>query len=377
MSVTEGPAAALRGLTDQPETSYTLPSSYYRDPEIFAREREAIFFKSWHYAGHQGDLPEAGCYITCRIIDQDLIVVRGEDGECRAFYNVCQHRGHELVREPGRKKVLICPYHAWSYHLDGRLRTARGAEKLAAFDPDEFCLKPVRLEVFHGFLFVNLDPEARSLAAATGTLSQEIGEDVPRLGEMKRVARRTWQLKANWKVIVENFLECYHCEVAHPALATLLDMKSYRFAMEERHITLRYDSSGRTDSKAYQIGPEDAAQSAVFWWLWPLTTLNVGPGTPNLNVFHFRPLGPELTEEVVEYFFLDDALSDQEKARIAYSDDTLQVEDNTLCEAVQRGLASRGYDRGRFMVDPERSQRSEHATHHFQCMVARALGEAV
>lgn len=132
-----------RRLNADPARSYTLSARYYTSPEIFEREREAVFFRSWIYAGHAEDLREPGSYITTMVLDQNILIARGKDMTLRAFYNVCSHRAHELLKGAGRAKVITCPYHAWSYHLDGRLRTARGSEKVESFDAAEFCLKPV------------------------------------------------------------------------------------------------------------------------------------------------------------------------------------------------------------------------------------------
>ena len=135
-----------RPLHEDPARSYTLSARYYISPEIYDREREAVFYRSWIYAGHVEELREPGSFITVPIIDQNVAVVRGKDGTLRAFYNVCQHRAHELLRGRGRTPVITCPYHAWSYHLDGRLRTARGSQNVEGFNADEFCLKGIQVE---------------------------------------------------------------------------------------------------------------------------------------------------------------------------------------------------------------------------------------
>src|SRR5215468_3345635 len=167
-----------------PERSYTLPASYYFDPAIYAREREAIFYRSWSFVGHIAQLREAGNYITCRIGDQGVLVMRGKDSVLRAFYNVCSHRAHELLAGSGTAKVITCPYHAWSYHSDGRLRTARGSEKMAGFDAGEFCLKPVQVEELCGFVFVNLDPQAAPLKQQSGAFESEMRRYCPEIDRL-------------------------------------------------------------------------------------------------------------------------------------------------------------------------------------------------
>eukprot|EP01036_Dinobryon_divergens_P006873 gene6873-9134_t len=196
-----------------PEKSYTVPARYYTDPAIYEREKEAIFFKSWNYACHVSQVAEPGSYVTCKVADQNIAVMRGQDGVLRAFYNVCSHRAHELLTGCGKATMVTCPYHAWTYHMDGRLRTAIGQKRVEGFEAKEFGLKAVGLEEYAGFVFVNLDLAAAPLAAGAGSLAQDIAgycSDVPAL---KFAHRLTYEIKANWKNVVDNFLECYHCSV--------------------------------------------------------------------------------------------------------------------------------------------------------------------
>ena len=355
-----------------PAHSYTLPSRYYTSAQIFEQERELVFFRSWQYVGHVEDLPEVGSYLTCNVLDQNLFVTRGKDHQLRAFYNVCSHRAHELLRGTGKARVITCPYHAWSYHLDGALRTARGSEKVDGFNKDEFCLKEVRIETFGPLIFVNLDPDAVPLAEQSGDLMTELRHYIPDLDRLTKAATASWVVEANWKVIVDNFLECYHCEPAHPAFAQLVDMDSYRSKTHGIYST-HVSRSGKPDNKAFKFDPNDDSQFGAFWWLWPTTTINVAPGASNMAMFYLKPLGPNRTLEITDYYFMNKDLSEQQKARIEYANDTLTIEDNNLCEAVQRGLHSRGYTQGRFIVDRDRSQISEHAVHHFHQLVASAL----
>src|SRR5207237_8989038 len=143
-----------------PARSPALPARVYTSPVIFAAEREAIFVRGWHMAGHISDLPEAGSYITAAVHDQKVFICRGKDGELRGFYNVCAHRAHELLTGAGQVKVITCPYHAWSYHLTGALRSARGTESQEGFDAGEICLTRVRVETLGPIVFFNLDPAA-------------------------------------------------------------------------------------------------------------------------------------------------------------------------------------------------------------------------
>jgi len=360
-------------LAEDPRRSYTLPARLYTSAETFALEAEAVFFRSWLYAGHTEDLAEVGSYITYQILDQNIVIIRGKDRQLRAFYNVCSHRAHELVKGAGRTKVIVCPYHAWSYHIDGRLRTARGSEKVDGFNGDEFCLKPVKVEEFGPLVFVNLDPEAEPMAGKTGQMLAEIRRQIPEFDRLTRISTRSWELKANWKVIVDNFLECYHCKNAHPAFAELVDLDTYRSVTHGIYST-HLSKSGRADNKAYKFSAEDASQIGAFWWLWPTFTINAAPGPPNMALFYILPLGPDRSIEVTEYFFASKEIDADQEARLDYANNVLTIEDNNICEAVQRGLNQRGYSQGRFIVDRERTEISEHAVHHFHTLVAQALG---
>jgi choline monooxygenase len=356
-----------------PARSYTLRARYYIDPAVAEREKEAVFYRSWNFVGHVEQLPEVGSYLACRVLDQDLFVIRGKDGELRAFYNVCKHRAHELVKGQGRTKAIVCPYHAWSYHLDGRLRTARGSEKTADFDASEFCLSQVQVEVFCSFVFVNLDPEAPSLASQAPGLEAELRSYCPELEKLTFAHRLTYEVEANWKNVVDNYLECYHCTPAHPAFVDLVDIKSYR-SVTHRIYSSHTSQGGRADNKAYSFDEAGATQQGFAgWWLWPNLTVNTFPGCGNIMVMHVMPSGSETTLEHFDFYFLESTPNEEEMAAIRYIDEVLQVEDIGLVESVQRGLHSRGYDQGRFIVDKDRTEMSEHAVHHFHALVLEAL----
>src|SRR5262245_47516101 len=146
MNVIQRGLCEIGKFTLDPEHSYTLPAAYYTDPGVFEREKECIFFRSWNFACHQSQVREPGRYVACAIADQNIAVLRGHDGQLRAFYNVCSHRAHELLTGCGKAKLITCPYHAWTYQLDGRLRTAAGQKKVDDFEAQDFALKPVRVE---------------------------------------------------------------------------------------------------------------------------------------------------------------------------------------------------------------------------------------
>lgn len=355
-----------------PAQSDTLPGWVYTSEEALAAEREKVFFRTWHFAGAIDDLVNAGDYITARLLDQSILVMRGRDGGLRGFYNVCQHRAHELLEGQGNARVVTCPYHAWSYHDDGSLRTARGAERQPHFDPERFCLKPVRVEVFaEKFVFFNLDPQAAPLAELVPDLAADIIAETPAFAELKPIpARPPRPIQANWKVVLDNFHECYHCGPAHPAFSDMLDMACYR--TEIRGLWSKQKGTvAKLENKAYPVAA-DANHTAVFWFLWPTTTFGFMPGAPSMSVSTTLPQGAGAALRRFQSFGIPGAPVDE--AKMVYGQTVLGPEDVAICESVQRGLNSRGYTAGRFVHDPAGGQTTEAAVHHFHRLYAEAMG---
>lgn len=357
-----------------PGHSFTLPGWAYTDEALFEREREAIFYRSWQYAGALADLKEPGDYITASILDQDVFIIRDKEGALNGFYNVCRHRAHGLLTGRGRAKVVTCPYHAWSYRPDGTLRSARGAEKTPGFDMACFALKPVRVEVFADhFVFFNLDPDAVPLSEQAGDLAAELRSEIPGFETFEPIADEwmPFEINANWKVAVDNFLECYHCRPAHPAFADLVDMESYKIAFGQLWSSQKGEIH-RYENRAYRVERDAEVQRARFWWLWPGITFNSMPGDTTLGVYCMLPLGAGRSRMGGRLYGRPGTIPNE--ARNHYANTVLGPEDNLICESVQRGLHSRGYDRGRFIHDPEGGETNEAAVHHFHRLVAESLG---
>ena len=225
-----------------PATAWRLPAQYYLDPAIFDLEKERIFSRSWLLAGHITQLPQPGSYFTLDLLGEHLFFVRDEDNEIRGFYNVCRHRAHELVKGNGCKRTITCPYHAWTYALDGTLRHARNSNRVEGFDPAQYSLVPFRVERFLGFLLFNLDPDAESFQTLSPALEADIRKYVPRLDDLVAEPRKgssEASVRCNWKVALDNGLECYHCAPAHPAFVDLVDLDSYRITVKPMHTTQR------------------------------------------------------------------------------------------------------------------------------------------
>lgn len=359
-------------ITDDPARSGTLPGWAYTDLDFFKREAETVHFKSWHYAGAIDELREMGDYVTASILGQSVIVIRDKNGELGGFHNVCQHRAHELLQGRGKARLITCPYHAWSYGTDGEFRGARGTQTLPDFDPKAYALKPIRVEVFADrFVFFNLDMDAVPLAEQAGDLADEIRREVVGFDRMQLVpGTPSGPMNANWKVAVDNYLECYHCSIAHPILSDLLDMKSHFIKADGIWMGQKLDL--KADRRmSYPVAEDAAVKQGRFWWMWPTTTFNVLPGAPDISVFSFMPTGVGTTLQIGQCFTVPDAKPDL--ARHNYRNGVLTDEDVSLCESVQRGLGSRGYSAGRFMYDANAGELTEAAVHHFHQMVANAM----
>ena len=364
-----------RGFDAIASRSHSLHADCYRDPDFLDLERQQIFHKSWQFLCHEENLAKPGSYVATEIEGQSIFACRGQDSKLRAFYNVCKHRGHQLLQGSGQTKVITCPYHAWVYGLDGRLTRARRSELIENFDTQKICLDAVRVEVFCHLVFINLDPDAPELAKQTGSLSEEIMSYAPDLASLTYAHTLTYRIKANWKAVVDNFLECYHCPVAHRDFCTLVEMDTYKVknhGIYSSHMA----KAGRGDNKAYGVDSASVTDHAV-WYLWPNTTLMRYPGRGNFMVWRFYPDGPEQTYEVFDFFFETNTPNESEIEAIRFIDEVLQPEDIGLVESVQRGMQTPAFNQGRYLVDPDGSGLSEHAVHHFHGLVLDAYRGAI
>ena len=221
-----------RPLGAEPEASYTLSSEFYLSPDLYELEKKQIFYKNWQYVAHESMLADPGDYITLSICDENIFVIRSSDNQLRAFYNVCRHRAHELLQGNGNvRKLIVCPYHAWSYSNSGDLLRAPLSEHRSEFDKAAFCLREIRLESFCGFVFVNLDDKCESLQTIAGDLEQDIRSRVPYIDDLQFVGADMLgetRIQAGWKVVVDNYVECYHCRPAHKDFASIIDMSAYQ-----------------------------------------------------------------------------------------------------------------------------------------------------
>ncbi len=381
----EGPIAniaAVETITGRfhpnPELSSTLPAHYYYDPQIFEREKQEIWFKTWQFAGFGQDLREPGDYLTNEIIDQKILVVRAKDGRLRAFYNVCMHRGHVLAEGHGNKSIFTCPFHAWSYDTTGSLKAAGNAENVAGFRLEDFSLCEIRVEELGPLVLVNLDPDAISLSEIAGDLATDWLETVPDLLEL-RVARHDPRVvQANWKFVLDQ-MECYHCPHLHKG-AGFGSMAKTEWITEEHDFYAKHTIHANPDELQDDPGiipvarPEDQYQSTKFiWYLWPGLIFVADRGRPNFKVMRVMPRGLEQSSHEVTNMCRNVPPADEDVAGMNFYRDVILPQDVDAMEKQQQGIRSRGFSQGRLMVDAARSIKSEHSTHHFDKLVWEAL----
>ena len=336
----------------------TIPSAWYTDPRFHALDRDAIFATTWQYVADSHQLAQPGDHVIAEVAGEPIIVVRGKDGALRAFFNVCRHRGGPLAMKDGNADMLICKYHGWTYRLDGVLRGVPHFNRVELFDKRDYGLTPVHLAEWEGLVFVNLAERPRPLE----TYLQDIRERVAptRIGKLAFARRVDYDVRANWKVYVDNYLEGYHVPYVHPELYSLYDYEGY---VTEVHDWYSVQVGPlKDDSNVYTAGGGEA----LYYQVFPNLMLNVVPGRLQSNLV--IPVAPDRCKVIFRYYY-DDVESAAARGRmeadIAFSD-KVQHEDAEICERVQQGLGSRAYDKGRFSV------RFEEGVYHFQKLLKHA-----
>jgi len=344
----------------------TMPARWYIAPEFLNLEKEKIFGCTWQAVGRIDEVARAGDFFTCEVVGEPLVVTRGTDGVLRAFYNVCRHRAGNVAAGKGNRKSLQCRYHGWTYALDGRLMTTPEFEGVENFDKSCYGLHPVRVETWGPFVLVNLDPAAAPLSDTLGAILEETAH-IP-LAEMRPVHRRDYIIECNWKVYVDNYLEGYHLPIAHPGLYRELDYENYKVETHRYHSRQLAPLRPVTGSGAGRRYAEvQADEEVLYYWVFPNFMVNIYPDNMSSNII--LPLGHERTLTIFEWFFHEQgggAAWEGVQQAVAFSDE-IQQEDIIICENVQKGLASRVYDQGRFSV------KRENGVHHFHSLVHEYL----
>jgi choline monooxygenase len=339
----------------------SLPARFYTDSRMSTLDAGAIFARSWQLVCHQSQLAGVGDHVVTEIAGLPLLIVRDEDHAIRAFHNVCRHRAGPIASCDGRgAKALRCRYHGWTYGLDGVLRGAPEMGRTPDFNPSDIRLPEVRVQVWQGLVFVAIG-EAPPFAEVVAGIDERLGPDRA-LDDYVFHHRSSYDVACNWKVYVDNYLEGYHVPHIHPGLNSLLDYRSYI-----------------TETAAwysFQFSPLESASDlygsgeALYYFIYPNTMLNILPGRLQTN--RVLPLGVDRCRVEFDFYYPADDSNEAQVRRakdIVFSDE-VQDEDVTICQDVQRGLASGSYEAGR--LNPLR----ENAVHHFHELVRRAYRQA-
>lgn len=358
------------GFHDDPAQSMSLRSETYTDPRWVEADVKAILARTWQWICHVEKLRAPGSYVSATVAGMPIAIARDRSGGLRAFYNVCKHRAHELLSGSGTTRNIVCPYHAWTYGLDGQLKAARRADRMDTFDKAEICLDQVQVEEFGGFVYVNLDATAAPLGEQAGDLAEDIARWAPDVDRLTHAKRLTYDVATNWKNVIDNFLECYHCHIAHKEFVDLVDMDTYE-VVTHGIWSSHFAEGGKHENSAYDVSGASVTQHAV-WWLWPNTCLLRYPGRGNFMVFQVLPAGADRTLETWDFYFETAELEHAEVQSVRYVDEVLQQQDISLVESVQRGMNTPAFDQGRIVYDPAGSGLSEHGVHHFHGLVLDA-----
>ncbi|MGZ7032566.1 MAG: aromatic ring-hydroxylating oxygenase subunit alpha, partial [Thermoanaerobaculia bacterium] len=284
----------------------TIPSRFYTDASYLAEENRNVFARTWQLVGHAEQVRQPGQFFTAKIAGEPLLIVRGTDDVLRAMSNVCRHRAGPVAKGAGKRPVLQCGYHGWTYGLDGRLLTTPEMEGIQEFDRADFCLPQFRVEMWHDLLFVNLTDDAVPLRDFLGPeLFDHLGKRDT--SDYRLAARKDWELDCNWKVYVDNYLEGYHIPIVHPGLFRELDYPRY-WTETKKHYSIQHAPLKRADRIRVSSSDDDVS----YYWVYPNLMLNVYPDNFSTNLI--VPLGPERTLTIFEWYFRNPEAAEVKKA---------------------------------------------------------------
>jgi len=336
-----------------------LPRAAYLDDDVWALEKERIFAREWAVVGRASDAPAPGDWFLGEVGGESVLVVRGDDGALRAFYNVCRHRGAQLAPCDGPQAgtapgVLRCPYHSWTYGLDGEFRRAPFIAD-AELDRTALALHPIALEEWAGFVFVHLEPtQAPPLADQLGPIPARVARY--ELATLQRGAQITYDIAANWKVLAENYNECYHCATLHPELCDIVPAfrraggatLDWERGVPQREGTWTFTASGTSNRQPFPNLDADERVRHKGELVYPNLLLSLC--ADHVAAYTIVPRGPGVTRVVCDFLFHPDEIA---RSTFDPSDavsfwDLVNRQDWKICESVQRGMASRAFTGGYF-----------------------------
>jgi choline monooxygenase len=343
------------------ERGRTIPNTWYTAPEVYALEGDAVFAQTWQVVGRCEQVKAPGAYVTANIAGEPVLVVRGDDGTLRGFFNICRHRAAPILNEPcGTATKLRCRYHGWTYDLAGNLRGTPEFDGVAEFLKEDNGLVPVAAAEWGPFVWVHLIEPREPLAEFIRPLPSWV-ESRGGFGNLIWRAQKSYDLACNWKVYVDNYLDGgYHVNTVHPGLAGVLDYREYRTVCDGRTVL---QSSPMKPAEG-DTGRTRTGDLAAYWWVYPNFMLNLYAGVMDTNLV--LPLGVDRCRVVFDFYFADGTSDDFIRDSLAVADQ-VQDEDRGICEDVQRGLNSRSYTTGRFSV------KRENGGYYFHQMLGRDL----
>jgi phenylpropionate dioxygenase-like ring-hydroxylating dioxygenase large terminal subunit len=339
------------------DEDYSLPGWIYRDTDFLHAEKEQVFAASWQVVCHLNDIPNPGDYHTLDFLGEPLVAVRGRDSDVKAFFNVCRHRAARLVDGgsghcPGR---IVCPYHAWTYDLDGKLSAVPHRKEFVDFSPAQFGLKPVETEIYKGFIFVRLGPGLPSVADMLAPYESELA--LYRLEELKPLGRVTLRVRhVNWKNVTDNYSDAMHISVAHPGLSRLFGQTygvEAQLWVDKMWGHLRDEPSSQLSERMYQAVlpksphlPEERQRLWTYFKLWPNVAFDIYPD--QVDFMQMIPVSP--TETLVREIAYGHPDERREMRAARYLNwrinRRVSLEDKALIERVQAGMGSRSYSPG-------------------------------
>jgi choline monooxygenase len=330
-----------------------LDPQVYVDPAVLPRERNTIFARTWQLLGPASLVKERGQYVSADIAGIKVFAIRGRDGALRAFRNVCRHRGAQLLPEgEGRCATIRCPYHQWVFADDGHLVNAPWFGDDPDFDPSQWPLESIQVDVWRGLLFVSVDPQ-EDLISQLGDLVAELADEPIESYHAVKTDRVVFD--ANWKIYTDNFVEGYHIPGVHPNFFAAIDFEQFKTTAHKGFIRMT-------------APPREGLFYRGKWlWMWPNWTLSLFEG--GMNTSRINPIGTDRTEQIYHFYFADTS-AQQEDARNDTIARNLAVvrEDYEICVATHRNYAAGNYSAGPL------SPRHEQGVHYFQQKVKESLG---
>jgi choline monooxygenase len=336
------------------ELAKTIPSNWYYEKDYLSLEKEAIFFRTWQYACSAKELKNKGDYKLITLLDENLIIINTGDNKFSGYYNVCKHRSGPLAYENGNCKNFKCKYHGWTYNLEGQLIGTPEFDKVENFEKSNFGLKSFKVDVWEDMIFYNLsEDEAISLAQTFDGIKERISPI-----DLKTKLFHTriiYDVKCNWKVYADNYLEGYHLTQVHPELSDLLDYQNYVTEVFP-YYSLQY-SPFKSGENIYANSDDG---QAFYYFVYPNFMLNILPNRLQTNLI--VPISETQTKVIFDYYYDNIENIKMIQDDLDYSD-IVQQQDIQICETVQKNLASKAYHQGRLSV------KRELGVHHFQNLV--------